>query len=74
MVSMFRCIDKSRIIGSYDSLTAETMTKVDKALAIATGLMKNLNTEDFSPNSNFPSPSEFIPYFCSFTIDSFLVY
>ena len=35
-----RCIDKSRIIGSYGSLTVQTMEKIDKALAIATGLLK----------------------------------
>ena len=35
-----RCIDKSRIIGAYGSLSEQTMKRVDKALAIATGLMK----------------------------------
>jgi mRNA interferase MazF len=35
-----RCIDKSRIIGTYGSLTEVTMKAIDKALAIATGLMK----------------------------------
>ena len=35
-----RCIDKSRIIGSYGSVSHATMSKVDKALAIATGLIQ----------------------------------
>jgi mRNA interferase MazF len=35
-----RCIDKSRIIGSYGSLTVQTMEKADKAFAIAAGLLK----------------------------------
>jgi mRNA interferase MazF len=35
-----RCVDKSRIIGVYGSLGDETMKRVDRALAITTGLMK----------------------------------
>lgn len=35
-----RSIDKRRVIGKYGSLSEETLRKVDKALAIATGLIK----------------------------------
>ena len=34
-----RCMDKQRVIGTYGSLPTESMRKIDRALAIATGLM-----------------------------------
>ena len=34
-----RCIDKRRVIGTYGNLSPDAMRKVDRALAIATGLM-----------------------------------
>jgi mRNA interferase MazF len=40
MLLQIRCIDKSRILGSYGSATEETMAKVDTALTIVTGLWK----------------------------------
>jgi mRNA interferase MazF len=40
LILQTRCVDKSRIIGAYGSLNEETMKRVDKALEIATGLMK----------------------------------
>jgi mRNA interferase MazF len=40
LLMQMRSIDKSRIIGYYGSLSEETMKRVDKAIAITTGLMR----------------------------------
>ena len=40
MLLQIRCIDKSRILSHYGSVTSSTMTKVDTALTVVTGLMK----------------------------------
>jgi mRNA interferase MazF len=40
LIMQTRSIDKSRIIGAYGSLTEATMKRVDKAIAIATGIMR----------------------------------
>ena len=40
LLLQIRCIDKSRIIGMYGTLTEATLKRVDKALVIATGLMR----------------------------------
>ena len=40
MLMQIRSIDKRRVISRYGTLTAESMKRIDKALAISTGLMK----------------------------------
>ncbi len=40
LLLQMRSIDKSRITGSYGTLAADTMRKVDEALKIAVGLVR----------------------------------